>query len=66
MDLFEFDGMEEAEGIDFVPLWFDENLPPPIISSYTREEFKKQNFYPKTNRLYWKMIDGKKTYIMKD
>lgn len=52
-----------ADGVDFVPIWFDETVPMPIICSYTKEEFKNVEAYPKSNRVYWKMIDGKKKYV---
>ena len=45
-----------ADGVDFVPIWFDEKLPPPIICSYTREEYERIKAYPKSNRIYWKII----------
>ena len=54
-----------ADGVDFVPIWFDKKLSPPIICSYTKEEWKDVKAYPKSNRMYWKMIDGKKIYINK-
>lgn len=54
-----------ADGVDFVPIWLDEKLPPPIICSYTKEELKDVNAYPKSNRMYWRMIDGEKIYINK-
>ena len=55
----------DADGVDFVPIWFDKKLPPPIICSYTKEEWKDVKAYPKSNRMYQKMIDGKKIYIDK-
>lgn len=53
-----------ADGVDFVPIWFGEGIPP-IICSYTKEEWKDVKAYPKTNRLYWKIVDGKRQYINK-
>ena len=53
-----------ADGVDFVPLFTkptDINLN--IIVSYTREEWLHQSSYPKSGRLYWKMIDNKKVYL---
>ena len=52
-----------ADGVDFVPIWFDKKLPPPIICSYTKEEWKDVKAYPRSNRIYWKMTDGEKIYI---
>lgn len=56
--------MEEknADGVDFVPIWFDSESCPPIILTMTKEEVKNVNWYPKTNRLYWKIENGKKVY----
>lgn len=53
----------DADGVDFVPIWFDKKLPPPIICSYTKEEWKDIKAYPKSNRIYWKIINGEKIYI---
>lgn len=53
----------DADGVDFVPLWFDKRFPPPVIRSYTKEEYIVAKAYPRSNRLYWKMINGKKEYI---
>ena len=53
----------DADGVDFVPIWFDKKLPPPIICSYTKEEWKDVKAYPKSNRIYWKMINSEKIYI---
>ena len=52
-----------ADGVDFVPLWFDKRFPPPVICSYTKEEWYHVKVYPRSNRMYWKMIDGRKQYI---
>lgn len=56
--------MEEknADGVDFVPIWFDSESFPPIILTMTKEEVKNTNWYPKTNRLYWRIENGKKFY----
>ena len=54
-----------ADGVDFVPIWFDKKFPPPIICSQTREEWQYVQAYPKSNRMYWKMVDGKKEYVNK-
>lgn len=53
-----------ADGVDFVPIWFDIVRPAPIISSFTKEEWQKENSYPKTNRRYWKLDEkGNKIYL---
>ena len=57
--------MEEhgADGVDFVPIWFDISFPP-IIKSYTKTEWiESDRSYPKTNRMYWRIVNGQKTYI---
>ena len=57
--------MEErgADGVDFVPIWFDTSFPP-IIKSYTKEEWiESDGSYPKSNRMYWRMVNGHKVYI---
>lgn len=52
----------DADGVDFVPIWFGRDEPP-IICSYTRGEWiNGVGVYPKSNRRYWKMVDGKKIY----
>jgi len=51
-----------AEGVDFIPVFYDMKMAP-IICSYTREEIEKQNCYPKSNRRYWKIVNGNKEYI---
>ena len=53
-----------ADGVDFVSITFDPFRNPNIYKTYTREEWlASDGSYPKTNRRYWKIIDGKKTYI---
>lgn len=54
----------DADGVDFVSIMFDPTMCPNIYKTYTREEWLASNrSYPKTNRRYWKIIDGKKTYV---
>ena len=54
----------DADGVDFVSIMFDPIRCPNIYKTYTREEWLASNrSYPKTNRRYWKIISGKKTYI---
>ena len=59
------DKMEEldADGIDFIPIFYDVNLAP-IIESYTREEFKNVDAVPKTSYRYWKIENGQKKYLI--
>lgn len=53
-----------ADGVDFVPIWIDIARPAPIICSYSKEEWKKENSYPRTNRRYWKLDEhGNKVYL---
>ena len=49
----------QADGVDFVPIWFGEGVPT-ILCSYTKEEWKDVQAYPKSARMYWKMVNGKK------
>jgi hypothetical protein len=54
----------DADGVDFVSIMFDPIMCPNIYKTYTREEWlASDGSYPKTNRRYWKIIDGKKTYV---
>ena len=53
-----------ADGVDFVSITFNSLWNPNIYKTYTRKEWlASDRSYPKTNRRYWKIIDGKKTYI---
>jgi hypothetical protein len=52
-----------ADGIDFIPVWLDKESDPPIICSYTFNEFRKVNWIPKSNWRLWRIVDGKKVYI---
>lgn len=58
--LLNFMNQIDADGIDFVELNFPTN--DKIIASYTKEEFAKDGLIYKTNRLYWRMINGVKNY----
>lgn len=49
-----------ADGIDFVELSFPIN--DRIIASYTKEEFVKYGIFYKTNRKYWRIVNGEKHY----
>lgn len=53
-----------ADGVDFVPVFVYGDIPQ-IICSYTKEELQHINYFPKSARRYWKMIDGEKKYIDK-
>ena len=54
----------DADGVDFVSIMFDPIMCPNIYKTYTREEWlASDGSYPKTNRRYWKIIDGKKAYV---
>ena len=53
---------KNADGVDFVPIWFHTYIPP-VYQSMTRAEVETANGYPRTARLYWKKVNGKKTYI---
>lgn len=53
-----------ADGVDFVPLFTEINNIIQIYESYTKEEWISGVCYPKARRVYWKMINGKKEYII--
>ena len=57
--------MEELEddGIDFMPIFFQGKFPK-IIVSYTKEEIKNVTAFPRTNYKFYKLVDGKKVYII--
>lgn len=55
-----------AEGIDFVPLFFNKNCPQnfEIYKSYTKKQMCEEvTYWPRTNYVFWVMRDGKKVYI---
>lgn len=52
-----------ADGIDFIDFLDFVNNNPSIIVSYSKNEFEKEKYIPKTCYKYWKLIDGKKVYI---
>lgn len=55
-----------ADGVDYVPIFTTPDMPNKnIILSRTREEELASDSYPKSGRLYWKIIDGQKVYITK-
>lgn len=58
----------EADGVDFVPDWLPGEKPTfEYYCSYSREEWLASNrCYPKTNRKYWKNVNGKKIYIKEE
>ncbi len=51
-----------ADGVDFIPVFYDRTMAP-IICSYTKEEMKSQRSYPKSDRRYWKIVNGNKEYV---
>nr|DAP47786.1 MAG TPA: hypothetical protein [Caudoviricetes sp.] len=59
-ELLEYMDSINADGIDFVEIGFPIN--DKIIASYTKEEFAKDGIYYKTNRIYWRIINGEKYY----
>ena len=70
MDLSLLEEMElvEADGIDFIRLMVNprESIQPfnKIIASFTKEEFSKGVSYPRASYKLWKMVDGKKVYMV--
>ena len=58
-----------AEGVDFVPItfYFEPLKNTTVYLSMTREEWlNSDGSYPKTGRVYWKIINGQKIYIDKN
>ena len=57
-----------ADGVDFCSICWKYFLLEgelfPIYKSFTKEELLKQNYYIKSGRAYWKMINGKKNYYI--
>ncbi len=56
----------DADGIDFITIGEILKGSFHVYKSYTREEFKYVNAFPKTGYRYWKIINGKKTYVDKE
>ena len=68
MEDFILKEMEErdADGVDFVPVFTnpDNILYQKIIMTYTKKEWiDSDGSYPKSGRVYWKLVNGKKEYI---
>lgn len=66
MNTFYLTKMEEveADGIDFIPFGFKNEKFPKVIASYTKEELKTKDTLPRTGYKFWKLINGKKIYIV--
>lgn len=47
-----------ADGVDFVSIGNGT-----IYDSMTKEQIKKNVPYPRSNRRYWKMVNGEKVYL---
>lgn len=55
-----------ADGVDFVPIWCGFPKLPPVLESYTKEQWITVNSYPRSNRVYWKVDRyGNKVYFDK-
>lgn len=55
----------EADGVDFVPILINPlEASQNIHCSYSKEEWKQVKAYPKSGRLYWKVINGRKFYLI--
>lgn len=52
----------QADGIDFVSIQLDDE-PQTIYCSYTYDELKKENIFPKSDYKFYKIINGEKKYI---
>ena len=55
-----------ADGVDFVPIGFNPMNASDfkIYESYTKQEFIACKGYPKSPYIFWKMINGRKTYLI--
>lgn len=53
-----------ADGVDFCPICFgrDESIKR-IFLSKTRQQMIDDPTYPKSARLYWKIVNGNKVYL---
>lgn len=55
----------EADGVDFVPIMTNPyDAFKNVLCSYSKEEWKEVRGYPKSGRLYWKIINGRKFYLI--
>ena len=55
---------KEADGISFYQMFLSpENFQNNVICSFTKEQFKNQPGYPKSNYVFWKIINGKKVFL---
>ena len=52
-----------ADGIDFVSCGEFNKRFPKVNESYTIEQLKEQTCFPRSCRLFYKIIDGKKEYL---
>ena len=53
-----------ADGVDFVPLFFNNKPFVQVIASFTKKLWETQAYYPKTDRRYWKLDEsGNKKYL---
>ena len=54
-----------ADGVDFVPILTSPyDTMGKVIYSWSRDEVEKNRFYPKSGRLYWKIVNGRKFYLI--
>lgn len=54
----------DADGVDFYPICFErEESIKRVFLSKTRQQMIEEPTYPKSARLYWKMIEGRKVYL---
>ena len=53
---------ENADGVDFVSIFWNDIFPPVVYCSMTREEVKIETIFPNSGRIYWRIIDNKKIY----
>ena len=68
ISLFEEMQLVEADGIDFFSLVVNPKVNPfpaeHIIASFTKNEFTKDTAYPRASYKFWKVIEGRKVYMV--
>ena len=54
-----------ADGVDFVPLGTKpDSLHKRVFKSFTKEQINSSDeAYPRSDRIYWKRVSGRKEYI---
>ena len=56
-----------ADGVDFHPIMQKREIGTPhmkVFASYTKDEFVNVKYIPKSCYTFWKMVDGRKEYML--